>query len=721
LKKNNQKELVFEEIQEFHGRLVHRLYVVGLVFAPLAFLSLLPQYPETIALHVLLSYASAYLALLFVHLFRASLAYEFRALFLIGIFFATGAFTLLYRGLPGTGIAMLCLTPIISILLLGKKAGAISIITAVVIVALSGALTVNGILASHLEYRAFSTSWVFWLNLLADVALIIAIAATAAGSIDFQLLKSVASLSKRDKELGRATKKLELETAGRAVAEQELLIKNAAVDSTLSAVAICNLDGKLTYANDALVQLWGYKNQNDIIGKSVIEFWADPQAPFQVMEEVTNSGYSRGNMEAQRQDGTAFTAQYTANTIFNEHGQPICQMAIFDDVTDQIRTKAELVNENAWHKVTQEASSTLNERLDFNSSFTAVADALREVVPVDHMMIVLKEDGQAVFEVVETRANESTTIQSKTSVPYAGSFLEYMETELHPFIIEDLNEKRNFPEEKIIHQDGLRSCIRLPLYNSKKFLGMLALSSRQASSFKDSHIQHLESLALQVAHTVSNIQRYQQVRSEAEHLAVIIREVHHRIKNNLQGVIGLFGRHLKEQPELTPIVNAAISQLYSVAEVHNLLTHNTHETVNWHALIQSVCQVTSHLNPHKVAYTLGAGTANLSITASEAVPMALVLNELIQNAINHGYPDGSTGAIRVNAEMTINEEWAKLTVANDGAAPPDIMDNGDHEGFGIGLALVHSLLPAETDFRLFRLQGWTVAEIIIPRQVFVLS
>jgi len=151
-----------------------------------------------------------------------------------------------------------------------------------------------------------------------------------------------------------------------------------------------------------------------------------------------------------------------------------------------------------------------------------------------------------------------------------------------------------------------------------------------------------------------------------------------------------------------------------VAEVHNLLSHHTHETVDWHGLIQSVCQVSKNLSPHKVDYSLDVKTANLYIAASEAVPMALVLNELIQNAINHGYPDGRIGMIRVSAEVVAEGKEIRLAVANDGVPPPEMINNITHVGFGIGLQLVRSLLPSEANFCLHRLQDWTLADVTYP-------
>ncbi len=90
------------------------------------------------------------------------------------------------------------------------------------------------------------------------------------------------------------------------------------------------------------------------------------------------------------------------------------------------------------------------------------------------------------------------------------------------------------------------------------------------------------------------------------------------------------------------------------------------------------------------------------------MPIALVLNELVQNARDHGYPGRPVGAIRIVLERHATEVCLK--VANDGTPPS--MTPADARFAGMGLTLVRSLLSVkDTSFRLSRDAGWTVAEV----------
>jgi two-component sensor histidine kinase len=339
---------------------------------------------------------------------------------------------------------------------------------------------------------------------------------------------------------------------------------------------------------------------------------------------------------------------------------------------------------------------------------------LRRVAPVDHFMIVLKEGDEAVFVTVEARPGVVSAIPPDARLPFQGSFLDRLKKLGRPYLIPDLIKAGGFPEDALILKDGLRSCARLPLYSAGAFLGMLALASRRPRAFNRAHLSYLEPFAQQVAHAVANIERYRQAKSEAARLAVIVREVHHRIKNNLQGVIGLLSRYRDEQPALAPVLHHAIGQLHAVAEVHNLLSRHTRETVRLPELVGGVCQALAEFCPHRLELTPSAPAARLTVLASEAVPAALVVNELIQNAIDHGYPDGRRGTIRVDLDE--RADAVALRIADDGVPPAQDINSENDVGYGIGLNLVRTLLPArDASFRLYREGDWTVAEVVYAK------
>lgn len=410
-------------------------------------------------------------------------------------------------------------------------------------------------------------------------------------------------------------------------------------------------------------------------------------------------------------DGSVRWVSDRGTVVRDTHNGKARILGALQDITARKETEEALDQGYAWMQVIQEASVLANSHLEYSGTFGPVATALRRLAPVDHFMILLEEGEDTVFVVVETKDGKSSRLRPNTRVPFHGSFLEHLKEVGRSYIIYDLAAGgHHFPEDLLVMEDGLRSCVRIPMYNAGEFLGALAIASRQSHAFNDKHLPHLEPLAVQVAHTVANIKRYQQARSEADRLATIVREVHHRIKNNLQGVVGLLGHYREEHPALTHVLNNAIGQLHTVAEVHNLLSHHTNETVLLYELVHGVCRAVSPLCPHRIEPVLDSSSCESLVPASESVSLALVLNELIQNASNHGYPGGEKGVIKVVLDEKPDE--ILLKVLDNGVAPPDQVNGESGEGFGTGLNLVRALLPAKgVSFRLYRDDGWTVAEV----------
>jgi PAS domain S-box-containing protein len=709
-----------DEIQSVRMHVAYRLQQAGLVFGIIVLVAMVPLYPEIIEFNILASFGGIYLALAVLFILRKRLSYKIQTWVLLGLLFTAGGLALVVWGLVGMGIPVFFVLPMIATLFYGMREGVISTIVVTGFIAMVAVLTTQGVLHPMVDADAYQHHPISWVNTIAVVVFLASLLIAILGTVNRRLLDFIGARDQHTEEMMVANRRLRSEINKKRTAQRELVIKDKVVDSSLNAVAFADLNGVLTYVNQSFLDFWGHDRFDEVIGRPIAEFWTDADAALQVVEHLEQTGESSGEMVARRADSSTFIAKYNATLVIDKDGSPLCMAAILEDITKQREYETMLEEENDWRKVMLEAGSLVAANLEFDHTFGPVAQALRQVVPVDHMMVVLVESDNAVFRVVETTSDRQSSIYPDMSVPLAGSFLEALQKTGESLIVNDLKQSNScFPDESIIREEGLRSCVRIPLYNAGRFLGMLALSSRRSHAFDNAHLRHLETLALQVAQTVANIQRYQQMRGEAEHLAVIVREVHHRIKNNLQGVIGLFGRYRDEQPQLAPVLNNAIAQLYAVAEVHNLLSHHTHETVSWHSLIQGVCQVTDNLSPHRVECTLAPDTAHLMVAASEAVPLALALNELIQNAINHGYPDGRIGTIRLSAEPAADGARVWLRVADDGIAPSQLLDSDNGDGFGLGLELVQSLLPENSRFQIRHQDDWTVAEVSLPLHAFV--
>jgi len=201
----------------------------------------------------------------------------------------------------------------------------------------------------------------------------------------------------------------------------------------------------------------------------------------------------------------------------------------------------------------------------------------------------------------------------------------------------------------------------------------------------------------QAADLVENIteQRSEEVHRqyrEYQQREALVREVHHRIKNNLQGILGLLRQELGEHPGLEGTLENAIGKVRSIAIIHGLQSRGAHGEIYLceivEASVHAVRDVLGKLIDLKLETRVDPP---LKILAEEAVPVALILNELLTNAIKHaGHGDEGPETC---VEFTTQQDRGVIEIRNSAPSAINDFDLGSGKGLGTGLELVRSLLP----------------------------
>ena len=121
---------------------------------------------------------------------------------------------------------------------------------------------------------------------------------------------------------------------------EELRIKDHAFRSAISPIAISDLEGHLTYVNPAFLDVWGYQDEEEVLGREAVEFWQMEEQAAQVIQALQERGRWSGELNARREDGTLFDVHVASSMVTDDAGQPIGMMASFRDVTEQKRIRA---------------------------------------------------------------------------------------------------------------------------------------------------------------------------------------------------------------------------------------------------------------------------------------------------------------------------------------------------------------------------------------------
>jgi len=120
----------------------------------------------------------------------------------------------------------------------------------------------------------------------------------------------------------------------RKKAQRMLLVRNAAMESSINAFAFADPRGRLTYVNNAFVKMWGYKHVREILGRPAVDFWQEPEHAAEVQRILNEKGSYVGELVGRKKDGSIFEAHLTSSILRDRQGRGICAMASFADISD---------------------------------------------------------------------------------------------------------------------------------------------------------------------------------------------------------------------------------------------------------------------------------------------------------------------------------------------------------------------------------------------------
>ncbi|MGB9879839.1 MAG: sensor histidine kinase, partial [Anaerolineae bacterium] len=183
----------------------------------------------------------------------------------------------------------------------------------------------------------------------------------------------------------------------------------------------------------------------------------------------------------------------------------------------------------------------------------------------------------------------------------------------------------------------------------------------------------------------------------------MVQEIHHRVKNNLQVIASLLRLQARRatSPEVEQALQETVNRILSVAVVHEFLSYDSGSVINLRDVTQRIVEqmVQSVVDPSKnIRFQLtGPG---IYLSSQQATACALVINELLLNAVEHGYEQRNVGLVTI--ELNDEGEWVSISVSDDGAGIPSDFDL-DEQG-GLGLRIVRTLVQGDLKGK-FELQG----------------
>ena len=208
------------------------------------------------------------------------------------------------------------------------------------------------------------------------------------------------------------------------------------------------------------------------------------------------------------------------------------------------------------------------------------------------------------------------------------------------------------------------------------------------------------------------------VREKEQQLLVknsVIKEIHHRVKNNLNTIAGILRMQSRraENEETKEALRRAVDRILGISQIHEILARQSGESVDWHELLSRLCKLSldSLTTVSRVELVTDLCGESMMMSSDKAVTLAIAVNELIHNALDHGFAGRPSGHLFIT-ERT-EGDILHISVQNDGNLLPDDFGNRQYD---LGLQIVTTLTEIELKgaFTFGNENGRVVARIRCP-------
>ncbi len=331
-------------------------------------------------------------------------------------------------------------------------------------------------------------------------------------------------------------------------------------------------------------------------------------------------------------------------------------------------------------RVNTELERKINEHKQAEEALRESENKFRSFAEQSIVGIYILQDG--VFKYVNPRFSEIfgyTVAECLDNLPFQKLVYDEDST-----MVEEQVEKRIKNEEKSKHYEfrGLkknREIISIEIFGSS-----IEVNDRRAA------------IGTLLDITESK-QAEEQIKTSLKEKETLLKEIHHRVKNNLTVVSSLLKLQASsmEDERLKEALKESQNRIFAMSAVHETLHGSENlSNINLNSYIPRITSSifqTYSVNPAKV--TLKNDVEEVSFNINQASPLGLVINELISNSLKYAFPDDRTGEITVNLEQ--NEKELQLIVMDDGVGMSKEFDWKNPKT--LGLKLVRTLVENQLD------------------------
>ncbi|NOZ27845.1 MAG: MEKHLA domain-containing protein [Chloroflexi bacterium] len=413
----------------------------------------------------------------------------------------------------------------------------------------------------------------------------------------------------------------------------------------------------------------------------------------QVRSAVDQEGYIR-NYETVRvaKDGRHIHVDLTYTLVRDTDGRVIGSSAVMRDISRRRAMQRQLQRRNRELMALYAVSAAINQAFDVDEALKRALDRLLEVLDLDGGRVYLwdADKEEMVLRVSHGMVAERPVLERVVKPGECLCGLAVVRDET--MVVDNLQDDPRVSRSNC-QMLGFQSCASVPLRGTDQLIGVMHLGAVKPGALRPDDFTMLSSLGRQMGVALENMRLREEARRAAA-LSTLIQEMHHRIKNNLQTVADLLSLEMSQSasPDARQSLRDSITRIKSIAAVHQLLSLEQLRLTDITELARQVCEISiQHLVHPGQRITAEVRGPSIYLPSKQATALALVMNELISNALEHAFVGLDRGALLVELAQDGNE--VRVTIRDDG--------HGLSPGFdvqhskGLGLQIAHTLVEKD--------------------------
>lgn len=173
---------------------------------------------------------------------------------------------------------------------------------------------------------------------------------------------------------------------------------------------------------------------------------------------------------------------------------------------------------------------------------------------------------------------------------------------------------------------------------------------------------------------------------------MLLREVHHRVKNNLQTISSLLNLQSKYSTngQVKELLGSCQTRVISMAMIHEMLYMNDLSKIDFKSYVQELLKyLTKSVGTHNGNITTNINIPDTMLSIDTAIPLGLLINEAVTNSLKYGFLENDKGQIDIVLEKHENKSMYTLEISDNGVGFSDKLDFKNTNS--LGLKLIHTL------------------------------